>query len=308
MLVMILATVAINAQQKYALLIGGDYKPGDEIPDNHKWNNGMNMDPVKGYDEFWNDTYLMWELLWNHKYGYSNDNIEVLFAEGIDYTFDGQYPGYSALQTYGFNITDDMATRTNVLLALNELANVEPEDYVFIWIISNGGNTEPAENIWSYVYLWDYNPAYPNEGRLYDHELKARLDLIPAHKKVVVVQAPNSGKFATTCADDNTIVYTSSGVEEPANRANDTPYDENEEWGGETYNHGEFGYHFLSPLKGKDPGGNSNYGTFSFDEYANSDDVISFEEAYQWLDTQHNGTENPVAWVPPLPYPSLHLI
>jgi hypothetical protein len=296
---------ALNAQQKYALLIGGDYKPGTEIPINHKWNNGLNMDPDKGYDEFWNDTYLIWELLWNHKYGYSNDNIEVLFAEGIDYTFPLQDNHYSALQTYGFNITDGAATRTNVLFALDELANAAPEDYVFIWIMSNGGNTDPAENVWSYVYLWGYDPGNPNAGRLYDYELKAKLDQIPAHKKVVVVQAPNSGKFATTLADDNTIVYTSSGAEEPASRANDTPFDENEEWGGETYYHGEFGYHFFSPLNGEDPAGNSNYGPFSFDEYANSDDVISFEEAYQWLDTQHNGVENPVVWVPPLPYTPL---
>ncbi|MCD4697759.1 MAG: hypothetical protein K8S16_16160, partial [Bacteroidales bacterium] len=87
-LVVLLTTIgALNAQQQYALLIAGDYKPGIEIPNNHKWNNGADMDPVKGYDEFWNDTYLMWELLYNDPItGYSNDNIDVLFANNEDYS------------------------------------------------------------------------------------------------------------------------------------------------------------------------------------------------------------------------------
>ena len=54
---------------------------------------------VKGYDEFWNDNYLMWELFYDDIYGYSNDNINVLFGEGIDYSitfplYDGRYNPY----------------------------------------------------------------------------------------------------------------------------------------------------------------------------------------------------------------------
>lgn len=302
LMALIFATGAINAQEKYALLIGGDYKPGTEIPNNHKWNNGQNMDPTQGYSEFWHDTYLMWRMLYDHEYnhGYTNENIEVLFAGGVDYsvTFEPYFNRYDAHESYGFNITDDMATRTNVLSALDDLANVKPEDYVFIWIMSNGGNTDPAENVWSYVYLWDYDPAYPNEGRLYDHELKARLDLIPAHKKVVVVQAPNSGKFATTCADDNTIVYTSSHADEAASRADDLPYIENEVWGGETYYHGEFGYHLYSPLNGSDPDGNTHYGNDPFsDANQNDDDVVSFWEAFEWEDVYNSSNENPAVSV-----------
>ncbi len=220
---------AVNAQQKYALLIAGDYKPGTEIPNNHKWNNGADMDMVKGYDEFWNDTYLMWELLYNDPItGYSNENIEVLFAGGIDYTFEGQYDRYKSLPNYPTipSITDGAATKTNIITALDDLANINEEDYLFIWIMGNGGNTTSPTN--SFVYLWDYDPGTPNDGILYDYELKAKLDLIPTHKKVVVVQAPNSGGFATTLADDNTIVITSSQTDEQSSRTNDTPYEENE--------------------------------------------------------------------------------
>ncbi|MCD4697907.1 MAG: right-handed parallel beta-helix repeat-containing protein, partial [Bacteroidales bacterium] len=191
-------------------------------------------------------------------------------------------------------ITDDFATKTNVMDALDDLVNIQEEDYLFIWIMGNGGNTDPAENVWSYVYLWNYDPAYPNEGRLYDYELKAKLDLIPAHKKVVVVQAPNSGKFATTLADDNTIVITSSHSEEPAKRANDTPYEENEWWGGIQYHHGEFGYHLYSPLNGEDPGYGSSYGPTPFtDANTLDDDVIDFEEAVDWELAYQNANETP---------------
>jgi tetratricopeptide (TPR) repeat protein len=178
---------------------------------------------------------------------------------------------------------------------LDNLAGINEEDFLFVWIMSNGGNTDPADNVWSYVYLWGYDPAHPNDGRLYDYELKAKLDLIPAHKKVVVVQAPNSGKFATTCADDNTIVITSSHSEEPSTRANDTPYEENEEWNNVKYHHGEFGYHLYSPLRGKNPGLGNSYGTTAFST-ANTynDDVISIDEGIDWLINNHNTTEPPV--------------
>ncbi len=276
---MLVAISAVNAQQKYALIIGGDYKPGDEIPVNHKWNNGIDMDEDMGYAEFWHDTYLMWELLFDHKYGYSNENIKVLFAGGEDYsiTFGPYDDHYESEPDYDIEfITDDAATKTNVMDALGDLADIDEQDYLFIWIMSNGGNTVPSENEWSYVYLWGYDPEDLDAGRLYDYELKDKLDDILAHKKVVVVQAPNSGKFATTLQDDNTIVYTSSGVDEPASRANDTPYDENEEWGGDTYYHGEFGYHFYSPLNGTDPGGNTHYGNDPFSSAnANDDDVLN---------------------------------
>ncbi|MCD4698612.1 MAG: T9SS type A sorting domain-containing protein [Bacteroidales bacterium] len=286
---------ALNAQQKYALIIGGDYKPGTEIPDNHKWNNGQNMDPQKGWDEFWNDSYLMWELLYDDPItGYSNDNIEVLFAEGIDYsiTFSQVDNRYKSYPNFGLDhITDAAATKANVISELNDLVNIKEEDYLFIWIMSNGGNTGTS----SYVYLWDYDPGNPDDGILYDTELKAKLDLIPAHKKVVVVQAPNSGGFASELADDNTIVITSSQTDEQSSRANDTPYEENEWWGGIQYHHGEFGYHFYSPLNGEDPGLGDTYGSTSFETWtnANEDDVIDFEEADNWLSFFENAGETP---------------
>jgi hypothetical protein len=210
----ILALIGLNsaviAQEKYALLIGGNYLPGSEIPIEHCWNNGQNMDPVKGYDEFWNDTYLMWELLYDADfYGYSNENINVFFGGGVDYTFSGQWERYKSITnhpTIPF-ITDDTAKKSDVMSALTAYSTLNEEDYLLIWIMSNGGNTIPEDDGDSYVYLWGYDPQHPDDGRLYDYELKAKLDLIPALKKVVIVQAPNSGGFAEKLSGDPSVKF-----------------------------------------------------------------------------------------------------
>jgi hypothetical protein len=112
---------------------------------------------------------------------------------------------------------------------------------------------------------------------------------------VVIVQAPNSGGFATTLAGYNTIVITSSQTNQQSHRANGTPFEENEWWSGVQYHHGEFGYHLYSPLKGEDPGLGNSYGSTSFQTWtnANEDDVIDFEEAWNWLTTFENAAETP---------------
>ncbi len=252
-------STTLFAQQKYALLIGGNYHPGSEIPVNHQWNNGQTIDPDKGYDEFWNDTYLMWELLYDDIYRYSNENINVLFGGGEDYsiTFPGQDGRYKSLSNFPEVpfITDGAATKTNVMNALTGFSTLTSNDYLFIWIMSNGGNTIPQDGSDSYVYLWGYDPGHPNEGRLYDYELADKLDQIDAQKIVVIVQAPNSGGFASKLAGENRIILTSSHQDEPSRRADDhnqynQPVTENEVVNDITYHHGEFGFHLYSPLNG----------------------------------------------------------
>ena len=79
-LVLVVALIAIvgigNAQEKYAVLITGDYA-AEGIPIEEQWGQG-DTDAAKV--EFWYDTYLMWEMLVYEK-GYSNENVFVLFAD-----------------------------------------------------------------------------------------------------------------------------------------------------------------------------------------------------------------------------------
>lgn len=78
-IVVILSSSFNLAQQYYAVLITGDTPEGyAQSPKNY---NGGDM--YSGYDEFWNDTFLMWELL--HNYGFADDHIYVLYGYGNDY-------------------------------------------------------------------------------------------------------------------------------------------------------------------------------------------------------------------------------
>ena len=53
---------ALDAQNKYAVLITGDYS-AEYIPQRSRWNQCDDEESRRPMQEFWNDTYLMWELL-----------------------------------------------------------------------------------------------------------------------------------------------------------------------------------------------------------------------------------------------------
>jgi hypothetical protein len=68
-IVALLATMGtLSAQEKYAIIIGGNMNPGTTIPATEQWNNGNGAGQY-GFDEFWNDSYLMWEMLINEDFG-----------------------------------------------------------------------------------------------------------------------------------------------------------------------------------------------------------------------------------------------
>ena len=205
------------AQQKYAVIITGDYNPDQLIiPLEDQWNEGDGIGQY-GFDEMWNDCYLMWEMLVIKK-EYTDENVHVLFANGDDFIFPGQDIRYKAINHQGYTkVTDDMSTEEKVNNVFTNLANTITEnDFLYVWIMSHGGDNNPGENNGNaYLYLYGYpdpNPDY--DGLLYDDELKAYLDNINALKKVVFIQAPHSGRFADKLHSDNTIVFTSSDKSE----------------------------------------------------------------------------------------------
>jgi len=250
-----LANVAI-AQQKYAVLIGGD-PDTTNIPIEDRWNNNQGIGQY-GYDEFWNDCYLFWEMLYDHK-GYTDENIHVLFRNGSDYTFEDLNIRYKASFHGLLKITDLSSSKPNITQTFSNLASVvDNDDFLFVWIMSHGGNTNAESDGDSYVYLYGYDPGNPDFGKLYDYELRDMLNAIPAYKKVVFVQAPHSKGFLSKLQGTNTIIYTSCLNTESSYRADDhtntgNPITENELLQGITYNHGEFNFHLYSSLVGETP-------------------------------------------------------
>jgi len=103
-LLVILSSGVLNAAEDNCVFICGDTpdlrglkSSADSILEKMKierepaWNDGKDADKGRGYDEFWSDTYLMWELAYtkgkfpDNKAGSPVDHIHILYGYGWDY-------------------------------------------------------------------------------------------------------------------------------------------------------------------------------------------------------------------------------
>jgi len=149
-ILVIVMTMSLFSAEKYAVLITGEYaapnfpvdeaKPSEYIlNEDGEWEKNDNPHP-----SFWNDTYLMWEML--IKKGYKDENIFVLFAGGKDYwdedgvqlaeryTPQNIYP-----QDPEFTITDTCATYDAVEWVAEELqGKLADDDFLFLWTCEHG--------------------------------------------------------------------------------------------------------------------------------------------------------------------------
>ena len=201
------------AQEKYAVLIGGNMNPGSTIPDIEQWNAGYGTGQY-GFDEFWNDSYLMWEMLIKEDVGkgYTDENVHVLFNDGYDFTFGQQDGRYKAI-TLGYeNATDAASTESNIqTLFEDELAPIITEDdFLFVWIMGHGGEDATGHYFYSY-----------DNHKIYDTELAGWLNGIAAHKKTVFLSFPKSGGFVPELEAGGNIVITACGATEGSSRADD---------------------------------------------------------------------------------------
>ena len=122
LVLLLITTWSLMAQEKYAVLITGDYADGI-------------------YPEFWNDTYLMWDMLKSK--GFTESNIFVLFADGNDFETHDSYSHPDP----NITITDFSATKTNVDIVFDGLANgdasnnipqLTEDDFLVVWVFDHG--------------------------------------------------------------------------------------------------------------------------------------------------------------------------
>jgi len=143
LLLMVLFSSLMMAQQKYAVIISGVAT---------SWNlmhlpSGLsrNITNTHQFDEFWNNTYLVWELL-TQKYGYNNENIILLYGNGDDW--HGINPihenEYFKAERYGLNkITDYSADSVSLSHVFNTLyKTLKSDDILLVLTIGaeNQGN------------------------------------------------------------------------------------------------------------------------------------------------------------------------
>jgi hypothetical protein len=203
MLVALLATAgSLLAQEKYAIIIGGNMNPGTAIPLDEQWNGGNGAHPIHGFDEFWNDAYLAWEMLINDDFGkgYSVDNVHVLFDDGNDFTFVEQNNRYKAVENAQTYVVDENSDKSTISTTFSSLsATITADDFLFVWIMSHGGSDATGHYFYSY-----------DNQKIYDYELAGWLNGIAAHKKTIFLSFPKSGGFASSLEEYGTIVISSA--------------------------------------------------------------------------------------------------
>lgn len=319
--VIILCNLLLKAQEKYAVLIcstgPGSWeqyllqpdsviKPYSKIDSNYK-----------AISSFWNDTYLMWEALMDK--GFKNENIFVCYHFGVDFSYPElmRYrPDYDTTYMHIPHITDYSCHKYNIAKVFNGLAFGNPQenipklledDFLYVWTFDHG-ESEPMSGINAHSYICTYtNPSGTND-KLWDTTLARYLNNIHCNKKVVAMQQCKSGGFVPYLQNNNTIIFTATGLisnggyaypidqlyfdsidypgdPEPGNQYNALEMDF---WGGNGYLHGEFNFHFLNVLRGLTPSELNYYHTDFADFYLDSADLnydnkITINEIRNWV-------------------------
>jgi len=150
-IMMICLVLFSTGQKKYAVLICG------ETPTNTRigcWNPPA---PSGDEDEFWNDTFLMWEML--IELGYADENIFVFFGmSNQDWSTShhqfvpDRYDANDKHQYIG-EITDYQASESVIVDFFNSLANGNPQQ----------GIPQLTEN--DFLLVWTFQPWFSNIAR-----------------------------------------------------------------------------------------------------------------------------------------------
>jgi len=179
-------------------------------------------------------------MLW--QYGWKDENIFVLFGNGLDWQFDNpRYWGDQYYEEWGIeHITDDGAYYQDVVDVFDYLDGIMTDsDYLFVWTFDHGN---PGANLQLMdQVMWDYEFAA----------------IMPEHYgwRVFWMQQCFSGGFIDNLHNDDTVILTACSATEGAGPADNAYPDggdplENEFYQvNDYYHHGEFNYHVLNAAR-----------------------------------------------------------
>jgi len=271
----IIVASSLHAQLRVAVLIVGDYYPTTL---DYQWNGG-NLNGQSNWKEFWNDSYLLWELLDinSNMPGYGYDYIYIYFADGEIYDplyLDLRYqvPAFTPFPIAEASLENVQDVLTGFSTG-GDFPLLDGNDFLFIWTMGHGG--------------YDVNGSYMNlydDDVLYDDVFGNLVNGITAQKKVIFMQQGYAGGFANNLTGDNVIFYSACDENTNAYQADDFPYLENEILSNGTYYHGEFDFHTYSPMAGKSPDGVLQYynGILYTTADADVNSIVSIDEIYDW--------------------------
>lgn len=307
----------IVSQEKYAIIVTGE-TAGEDVNFNGSWL--INANPPITWDCFWNDTYLMWEMLVVDK-GFSDENVYVLYYDGIDFNFDEQDERYTASHNEYVKVTDLEASKYNLEIILtgfadgsNGIPQLTEDDFLLVYTFGHGDYVFIDEVKHSLITLRDFqedpnHQEWDEANSVADFELQLFLDDIICDKKVVIMQQCFSGGFVPFLENSNTVILTAANADMGARRTDELYFDsidypgdedpgnsystdENEQYvsEGHEFGHGEFNLHLLNAFRGVTP--NEEVDEYIIEDYINvplsdadlnEDNVISIYECYEWI-------------------------
>mgnify|MGYP000362526966 CR=1 FL=1 len=257
----VMVHASISGAKNYAVLISAEKSTMDD----HKYNS-----------EFWYDLFLMYETLID--YGYTHQNIYVLYGDGSDspYTLNGRYDASSQHPEWGIDqITDYSNDREYVdsiftWLAEGDSAQGIPKmtehDNLFVWWKGHGEGG--GINMCLVI-----DSGTSEEEHIWDFEFANWVDQITEYRY--------KSFWFETCYSGGMIDNLSGYLVHTACEANYKAYahnaDKNGSW--DTW-HGNFSYFYISALHWQNPSGDS------VDADANDNGLVSLWEAFRYADSK----------------------
>ena len=277
---------------------------------------------VNHYDEFWNDTARMWEVLQRevekNGLGIKDENIIVFYGDGVDFSDpEGKMTKYCYKRSQIISntrvresnpmtvkrpvrpagkltpiitekietrpLTDYAATYQNIEKVLNKLATYNDIDLLLVWTFGHGFRDENN----SYLLLAD-------GSKLYDYQFAELLGKVNCTTRIICMQQCFSGGFIDDLKKDKkNIILTSCSDMAAAYPTND--YIEEDWENGVLYSHGEFNYHLYNALSSKmfntrllKPGDHEKACEMMFEVYKYISDKDNIdEESIQYYDSVH---------------------
>lgn len=240
--------IVIPKKAKYAVLVSG----GIDASNNHS--------------RYWNDLSFMYKTL-KHKYGYTDDEIIVLYANGT-------HSPNADLDGDGSNDVDYAATKANLTTVFNTVASYLRDDGKFFFYSTNHGGQETGQD--AILYLWG--------EWIRDDELAALSKKIVAREAFYTMEQCFSGGMMDDllqaqpypCNKPRVCVMTAAKFDEVS-------------WSADTEgDYDEYVYHWTSAVNGKTPGG----AVVNAD--TNDDGIVSMKEAHEYAKNHDSRNEHPV--------------
>ena len=236
--------IKLLKQKRYAVLVSGG------IDANHN------------YERYWNDLSFMYKAL-KQKYGFSNDEIFVLYANGT----------HSPNEDLDGDGVDDVvyaATKANLTTVMNFIAANIPSDGKFFFYSTNHGGS-------GYLYL------YGQDEGITDTAFAALTKNIKCAEAIYVMEQCYSGSMMDNilqaqtypCTNPKVVVMTAARHDEVS-------------WGADTEgNYDEYVYHWTSAIFGKTPTG------AAVNADTNGDGKVTVGEAHAYATSKDSRSEHP---------------